>query len=129
MGIPEVEPLKAQGQPSLTMHNHTINTGNAINVAVHVHFAISDSVEDPAALQETFEKSFLHEASHFGMHPPKDNEGGKPGVYILPVKVQAANHHEALQNAKAWAVEIAERDAPPGLSIKKIETGTVEHDW
>lgn len=111
------------------MHNHTISTGNTINVAVHVHFAISESVEDPGALQETFERSFLHEAAHFGMHPPKDNAGGEQGVYTLPVKVQAADHHEALQKAKAWAVEIAERDAPTGLSIKKIETGSVEHDW
>lgn len=111
------------------MHNHTTNTRNTINVALHVHFSISESVEDPAALQETFEKAFLHEASHFGMHPPKDNAGGKEGVYTLPVKVEAANHQEALQNARAWALEIAERDAPEGLHIKKIEAGAVEHDW
>jgi hypothetical protein len=111
------------------MHNHTSNTQNAINVALHVHFAISDSVEEPAVLQEAFEKAFLHEASHFGMHPPKDNQGGKQGVYILPVKAHGTDLHEALQNAKSWALEIASRDAPTGLSIKKVEALAAEHDW
>ncbi len=108
---------------------NTVNVNNTVNVALHVHFSISASVEEPAALQEQFEQAFFHEASQFGLHPPKGTEGGKSGVYTLPVKVQAADLHEAQQKAKDWAIEIAERDAPPGLSITKIETGTVEHDW
>jgi hypothetical protein len=107
----------------------TVNVNNTINVSLHVYFTISQSVDEPVVLQEQFEKAFFHEASQFGLHPPKGHEGGEAGMYTLPVKVQAADMHEALQKAKDWAVEIAERDAPEGLSIKKIETGIVEHDW